>query len=73
MWWIFGLINVIVVLLFSWFFDKKIKQDLKWTLKDKSSLGVFLFLSLIGGYFITMLIICLLIYLIIDFIKYNRK
>ena len=35
MWWIFGLINVIVVLLFSWFFDKKIKQDAKWTLDDK--------------------------------------
>lgn len=73
MWWIFGLINVIVILLFSWFFDKKIKQDAKWTLDDKCTWGVFLFLALIGGPFITFLIIGLLIYLIIDFIRYNKK
>lgn len=73
MWWIFGLINMIIVLLFSWFYDKKIKQDLKWTLNDKSSFGVFLFLALIGGPLVTLLFIGLLIYLIIDFIKYTNK
>lgn len=73
MWWIFGLINIIIVLLFAWFFDKKIKEDAKWTLDDKSSLGVFLFLALIGGPFVTLLFIGLLIYLIIDFIRdFNR-
>ena len=69
MWWIFGLINVIIVLLFAWFFDKKIKEDAKWTLDDKCSLGTLLFLALIGGPFVTLLFIGLLIYLIIDFIR----
>lgn len=73
MWWIFGLINIIVVLLFSWFYDKKIKQDLKWTLNDKCSFGTFLFLALIGGYLVTLLFICLFIYLVIDFIRYNKQ
>lgn len=73
MWWIFGIINIIVVLLFSWFYDKKIKQDLKWTLNDKCSFGTFLFLALIGGYLVTLLFICLFIYLVIDFIRYNKQ
>lgn len=73
MWWIFGLINMIVVLLFSWFYDKKIKGDIKWTLNDKCSFGTFLFLALMGGPFVTLLFIGLLIYLIIDFIKYNKE
>ena len=73
MWWIFGLINIIIVLLFAWFFNKKIKEDAEWTLNDKSSLGIFLFLALIGGSFVTLLFIGLLIYLIIDFIKYNKE
>lgn len=69
MWWIFGLINIIIVLLFAWFFDKHIKEDAKWTLDDKCSLGTLLFLALIGGPFVTFLFIGLLIYLIIDFIR----
>lgn len=73
MWWIFGLINMIVVLLFSWFFDKKIKQDLQWTLNDKCSFVTFLFLALIGGYLVTLLFIGLFIYLVIDFIRYNKQ
>ena len=73
MWWIFGLINVLIVLVFAWLFDKKIKQDLKWTLDDKFSFGTFLFLALIGGYLVTLLFIGLFIYLIIDFIKYTKK
>jgi hypothetical protein len=73
MWWIFGLINVIVVMLFSWFFDKKIKQEAEWTLDDKCTLGVLLFLALIGGPFVTFLFIGLLIYLIIDFIRNFNK
>jgi uncharacterized membrane protein len=73
MWWIFGLINVIVVILFALFFDKKIKGDTKWTLEDKCSFGTFLFLSLIGGYLVTLLFIGLFIYLVIDFIRYNKQ
>jgi hypothetical protein len=73
MWWIFGLINVIVVLSFAWFFDKKIKEDAEWTLDDKCTLGTLLFLALIGGYIVTLLFIGLLIYLIIDFIRNFNK
>ena len=49
MWWIFGLINVLIILLFAWFFDKKIKEDKnkKWTLDDKCSFGVFIFFAFI--------------------------
>ena len=73
MWWIFGLINVFIVLLFGLFFDKKIKVGKKWTISDKCSFGVFLFLSLLGGYLVSLLLFGLFIYLIIDFIKYNKK
>lgn len=73
MWWIFGLINIIIVLLFAWFFDKHIKEDAKWTFNDKSSLGVFLFIAVIGGPLVTFLFIGLLIYLIIDFIRNFKK
>lgn len=73
MWWIFGLINVVITLLFTWFFDKYIKEDLKWTLDDKCSFGTLLFLSLIGGYIVTLLFASLLIYLLIDFIKLIKK
>lgn len=73
MWWIFGLINVVITLLFTWFFDKYIKEDLKWTLDDKCSFGTLLFLSLIGGYVVTLLFASLLIYLLIDFIKLIKK
>jgi hypothetical protein len=73
MWWIFGLINVVITLLFTWFFDKYIKEDLKWTLDDKCSFGTLLFLSLIGGYIVTLLFASLLIYLLIDFIRLIKK
>jgi hypothetical protein len=73
MWWIFGLINVVITLLFTWFFDKYIKEDMKWTLDDKCSFGTLLFLSLIGGYIVTLLFASLLIYLLIDFIRLIKK
>lgn len=73
MWWIFGLINVLIVLLFAWFFDKKIKGGNKWTLDDKCTWCIFLFLSILGGYLVSLLFIGLFIYLVIDFIKYTKK
>lgn len=73
MWWIFGLINVIVVMIFAWFFDKKIKGDTKWNLDDKCSFGVFSFVAFMGGYLVTLLFIGLFIYLVIDFIRYNKQ
>lgn len=73
MWYIFGLINILVVLLFAWFFNNKIKDGSKWTLDDKCSFCVFLFLSLVCGPLFTLLCVGVMVYLIIDFIKYNRK
>lgn len=73
MWWIFGLINVVITLLFTWFFDKYIKKDLKWSLDDKCSFWTLLFLSLIGGYIVTLLFASVLIYLLIDIIKLIKK
>lgn len=75
MWWIFGLINVLIILLFAWFFDKKIKEDKnkKWTLDDKCSFGVFIFLAFVSGCLGTLLLVGLLIFLFIDFIIYIKK
>ena len=73
MWWLFGLINVIIVLLLGLFFDRKIKDGSKWTLDDKCCFGVFVFASFVGGSLVSILLVCLLIYLIIDFIRYTRK
>ena len=71
MWWIFGLINVVIVLLFAWFFNKKIKEGNKWSLDDKCTFGVFLFLAILGGYIVTTIFVGLLICLVIDFIRYT--
>ena len=73
MWWLFGLINVIIVLLLGLFFDRKIKDGSKWTMDDKCSFGVFIFVSFVGGSLVSMLLVCLLVYLIIDFIKYTKS
>lgn len=73
MWWIFGLINVLIVLAFAWFFDKKIKEGNKWTLDDKCSFGVFIFFAFVGGSLVSVLLAGLLIFLFIDFIRFTRK
>jgi hypothetical protein len=73
MWWLFGLINVIIVLLLGLFFDRKIKGGSKWTMDDKCSFCVFIFVSFVGGSLVSILLVCLLVYLIIDFIKYTKS
>lgn len=73
MWWIFGLINVLIVLLIAWFFNKKIKEGNKWSLDDKCTFGVFLFLAILGGYIVTSIFVGLLICLVIDFIRYTKN
>ena len=57
MWWIFGLINVLIVLVFAWFFDKKIKEGNKWNLDDKCTFGVFTFFAFVGGGLVTLLLV----------------
>ena len=73
MWWICGLINIVIVLFGAYFFNKKIKNGAKWTLDDKCTFGVFLFLSLIGGCIVSLFFIGLFIYFVIDFIKYTKN
>ena len=35
MWWLFGLINVIIVMGFAWFYHKKIKEEVVWLREEK--------------------------------------
>ena len=74
MWWIFGLINLLFVFLSAWFFDRKIKKDTeKWTLEDKCAFSMFGIFAFVGGGLVSLLLGCLLIFLIIDFIIYNKN
>ena len=73
MWWIFGLIIVLIVLVFAWFFDKKIKEGNKWTLDDKCTFGVFTFFAFVGGGLVTLLLVGIFIFLFFDFIKYIKN
>ena len=73
MWWICGLINIVIVILGAWFFDRKIKHGAKWTLDDKCTFGVFLFLAFFIGVLGTLFFVGIFVYLIIDFVKYRRN
>lgn len=73
MWWIYGLINVIVILLIAWFWFKVIKDEHTITKNDKIALGVLCFLMFLLGIVGTVLIGGILIYSIIDFIRFVRK
>lgn len=73
MWWLFGLVNVIIVLGFAWFYHKKIKEEVVWLRDEKVALGTLLVFAFLGGYLLTFCFIILLIYLIIDFIKFIKK
>ena len=74
MWWICGLINVVVVLMFAWFFNRKIKKkDSEWLMYDKVVFFTLLFLGFLSGFIGTLFFAGMLIYLIIDFILYIKK
>lgn len=73
MWWLFGLLNVVIVLGFAWFYHKKIKEDVVWLRCEKTALGTLLVLAFLMGILGTLFFAGLLIYLIIDFVKYIRK
>lgn len=73
MWWLFGLINVIIVMGFAWFYHKKIKEEVVWLKEEKVALGTLLVLAFLTGILGTFVFTGLLVYLIIDFVKFIRK
>lgn len=73
MWWLFGLINVFVIILIAWIWFKVIKDEHTVTKNDKIALGVLCVLMFLLGFVGTVLIGSLLIYVIIDFIRFIKK
>jgi uncharacterized membrane protein YqjE len=73
MWWLFGLINVIIVMGFAWFYHKKIKEEVVWLREEKVALGTLLVLAFLTGILGTLVFAGLLVYLIIDFVKFIKK
>ena len=73
MWWLFGLINVIIVMGFAWVYHKKIKEEVVWLREEKVALGTLLVLAFLAGILGTFVFVVLLAYLIIDFVKFIRK
>lgn len=73
MWWIFGLINVFVILLIAWVWFRIIKDEHSVTKNDKIVLGVLCFLMFLLGIVGTVSIGCILIYVIIDFIIFVKR
>lgn len=73
MWWLFGLVNVIIVMGFAWFYHKKIKEDVVWLREEKVALGTLLVFAFLSGILGTLVFTGLLVYLIIDFVKFIRK
>lgn len=73
MWWLFGLVNVIIVMAFAWFYHRKIKEEVVWLREEKVALGTLLVLAFLTGILGTLAFVGLLVYLIIDFVKFIRK
>lgn len=72
MWWISGLINVIVMIAFVWVFFKFIKET-EMSRNNKFALGTLCVFAFLGGYVVSAILVGLLIYLIIDFIKFIKN
>lgn len=73
MWWFFGLINVVVVFVLAWFLFKVIKDEHEITKNDKIALGILLVFAFLLGLAGTVFIGGVLIYLIIDFVRFIKK
>lgn len=73
MWWLFGLVNMIIVMGFAWFYHKKIKEEVVWLREEKVALGTLLVLAFLTGILGTLVFTGLLVYLIIDFVKFIKK
>lgn len=73
MWWIFGLINVVVVFALAYFLFKVIKDEHEITKNDKIALGILLVFAFLSGLAGTAFIGGVLIYLVIDFVRFVKK
>jgi hypothetical protein len=73
LWLLFGLFNVIVVIAFTWFYRKKIKEECVWDRDDKVAFATLLVLVFCGGILVTLIALGLLINLIINFIRYSME
>ena len=73
MWWIFGLINVVIVGLLSWFYCSAVKTEGELTRQDKIAIGTLVVFAFLGGVLAFVLFVGLLVYLFIDFIKFLRN
>ena len=73
MWWIFGLINMVIVFGFAWFYLKVVKENNNWFKNDKVALVTLLLLAFLSGFLGTLFLGGLLIYLIVDFVRFVRK
>jgi hypothetical protein len=73
MWWIFGLINVVIVGVLSWFYCSEVKVGGELTRQDKIAIGTLGVFAFLGGVLAFVLFVGLLVYLVIDFIKYLKK
>ena len=67
------MINVFVIILIAWVWFRVIKDEHTITKNDKIALGVLCVLMFLLGFVGTVLIGSLLIYFIIDFIRFVRK
>ena len=73
MWWFFGLINVVVVFALAYFLFKVIKDEHEITKNDKIALGILLVFAFLSGLAGTAVIGGVLIYLVIDFVRFVKK
>ena len=73
MWWFFGLINVVVVFALAWFLFKLIKDEHTITKNDKIAFGILLVFAFLLGLAGTVFIGGVLIYLVIDFVRFVKK
>lgn len=73
MWWLFGLFNIIIVILSTWFYNKKVKEDRSLTSNDKIAFGIMLVLAFLSGFLGTLVVCGIVIYLIVDFVKFVKN
>ena len=67
------MINIIIVILSAWFYNKKVKEDLALTSNDKISFGIMLVLAFLSGFLGTLVVCGIVIYLIVDFVKFVKN
>ena len=73
MWWLFGLINVVIVMLSAWFYGKKVKEGRVLISNDKIAFGIMLVLAFLSGFLGTLVVCGIFIYLIVDFVKFVKN